>query len=150
MKQSRKTLALDPFFALAHYELGQALLQKNSYAEGIAEFQKAAELSPGSTTLTSNLAYAYALSGRKNDALTILNELKNNSRHTVSNAPEIALVYVGLNDRDQAMAWLEKAYADRFNPSLLLRPAFDPLRADPRFLNLVHRIGISDMIGAQH
>jgi TolB-like protein/Flp pilus assembly protein TadD len=149
VKQSRKTLALDPFFAVAHYELGQALLQKNSYSEAIAEFQKAAELSAGSTTLTSNLAYAYALSGRKNEALAILNNLKNSSRHAVSNAPEIALVYVGLNDKDQAIAWLEKAYADRFNPSLLLRPAFDPLRADPRFLNLVHRIGISDMIDAR-
>lgn len=140
IKQSRKTMALDPFFALAHYELGQALVQKRMYNEAIAELQKAIELSAESTTLTSNLAYSYALSGRKNEALKILNDLKN--QHTFSNAPEIALVYVGLNDRDQAMAWLEKAYAERFNPSVLLRPAFDPLRSDARFQNLVHRIGI--------
>ena len=52
------------------------------------------------------------------------------------------LMYVGLGEKDQAMKWLEKAYEERFNPSILLRPAFDPLRSDPRFQNLVHRIGL--------
>ena len=61
---------------------------------------------------------------------------------SVAQATEIALIYVGLGDKDQAMAWLEKAYTERFNPSVLLRPAFDPLRADPRFKSLVRRVGI--------
>jgi hypothetical protein len=52
------------------------------------------------------------------------------------------LIYVGLGDRDRAMTWLTKAYQARFNPSILARPVFDPLRADPRFQDLVHRIGI--------
>jgi hypothetical protein len=55
----------------------------------------------------------------------------------------IALVYVGLDDKDQAMAWLEKAYVERFNPQILMRPCFDPLRSDPRFQDLLHRIGLS-------
>jgi TolB-like protein/DNA-binding winged helix-turn-helix (wHTH) protein/Tfp pilus assembly protein PilF len=148
VKQSRKTMALDPFFALAHYELGQALVQQHSYGEAIAEIQKAIELSGESTTLNSNLAYAYAVSGRKKEAMAILNELQNPSRHTVSNAPEIALIYVGLNDHDQAIAWLERAYTERFNPSVLLRPAFDPLRTDPRFRDLVRRIGITQSVSA--
>jgi TolB-like protein/DNA-binding winged helix-turn-helix (wHTH) protein/Flp pilus assembly protein TadD len=143
IRQSRKTMAMDPFFAVAHYELGQAFVQKHMNNEAIAELQKANELSAGSTTFTSNLAYAYAVSGMRNEAVKILNDLKNQSRHTFSNAPEIALVYVGLEEKDQAMAWLEKAYMERFNPGVLLRPAFDPLRSDPRFQDLLRRIGLS-------
>jgi TolB-like protein/DNA-binding winged helix-turn-helix (wHTH) protein len=143
IKQSRKTMALDPFFAVAHFELGQAFVQKHMYNEGIAELQKAIELSAGSTTFRSNLAYAYAESGKKNEASKILKDLNSNSHDAFSNAPEIALVYVGLDEKDQAMAWLEKAYAERFNPSVLRRPAFDPLRSDPRFQNLLRRIGLS-------
>ncbi len=75
IKQSRKTMAMDPFFAVAHYELGQAFVQKQMYKEAIAELQKAIELSAGSTTYTSNLAYAYAVSGMRNEAAKILNDL---------------------------------------------------------------------------
>ena len=64
--------------------------------------------------------------------MRILNDLEKGPKQ---NAPEIALIYVGLDDKDQAMKWLEKAYAERFNPSVLLRPAFDPLRSDARFQN---------------
>jgi len=52
------------------------------------------------------------------------------------------MVYAALGDRDQAMAWLERGYAERVNPSVLLRPGFDPLRADPRFQDLVRRVGL--------
>jgi TolB-like protein/DNA-binding winged helix-turn-helix (wHTH) protein/Tfp pilus assembly protein PilF len=137
--QSQKTIDMDPNFALAHYELGQALVQKHSYNEAIAEFQRAIELSRGSIPCTSNLAYAYAQSNRRDEALKILNDLK--ARPT-RNPSEIALMYVGLDDKDQAMRWLEMAYDEHFNPSILLRPAFDPLRSDPRFQNLVRRIGL--------
>ena len=61
---------------------------------------------------------------------------------SLSNAPEIAMVYVGLGEKDQAMNWLEKGYAERFNPWVLLRPGFDPLRSDPRFEDLLRRIGL--------
>jgi hypothetical protein len=54
----------------------------------------------------------------------------------------VALVYVGLGDLDQAMIWLNRAYEARFNPSILLRPAFDPLRSDTRFKELQRRIGL--------
>ena len=125
---------------MAHYELGQAYVQKHMYNEGIAELQKAIVLSGDSTTCTSNLAYAYAVSGQEREASKILNELTNRSAHLFSNAPEIALIYVGLGEKDQAMIWLERAYAERFNPGILTRPAFDPLRSDPRFQNLLRRI----------
>jgi TolB-like protein/DNA-binding winged helix-turn-helix (wHTH) protein/Tfp pilus assembly protein PilF len=139
VEQSRRTIDMDPHFGIAHYELGQAFVQKHSYNEAIAEFQKAIELSGGSIPCTSNLAYAYAVSNQRNEAVKILNDLLTRSTR---NASEIALMYVGLGEKDQAMKWLERAYAEHFNPSILVRPAFDPLRSDPRFQNLVHRIGL--------
>jgi len=141
-RQIRKTINMDPFFALAHYVQGEVLAQKHQNDQAVAEFEKALELSPGSTAFTANLAYSYAVSGKKDRAINILNDLKNRSHGAASNSPEIALVYVGLDDRDQALTWLEKAYAERFNPGVLLRPAFDPLRSEPRFQNLLHRIGL--------
>src|SRR5579862_6386832 len=141
IRQSRKTLEMDPNFAIAHFELGQAYTQKRMYSEAIAELQRAIALSGSSTTFTSNLAYAYAVSGRRNEALKILNDSTGRS-NGFSDASGIALIYTGLGDNDQAMAWLDKAYSERFNPSILLRPGFDPLRSDSRFQNLVHRVGL--------
>ena len=143
IQQSRRTMEMDPGFAMTHYQLGQAFVQKQVYREGIAELQRAIALSGGNETFRSTLAYAYARSGRKNEALGILNDLKNRSGNGFANAAEIALIYVGLDDVDQAMIWLEKSYKERFNPSLLMRPCFDLLRSDPRFQGLLGRIGLS-------
>jgi TolB-like protein/DNA-binding winged helix-turn-helix (wHTH) protein/Flp pilus assembly protein TadD len=139
--QIRKTIILEPFFGPAHYVLGQALVQKHNYAEGIAELRKAIELSPGSTAFTANLAYAYAVSGMRDEAAKILSDMKDRSLQAFSNAPEIALVYVGLGQKDQAMAWLEKGFVERFSPWVLMRPCFDPLRSDLHFEDLVRRMG---------
>jgi hypothetical protein len=68
------------------------------------------------------------------------------NRHSSTDA-NITLVYVGLGDRDQAMMWLDKAYQARFNPSILLRPAFDLLRSDSRFQDLLRRIGLPRVRG---
>jgi TolB-like protein/DNA-binding winged helix-turn-helix (wHTH) protein/Tfp pilus assembly protein PilF len=143
VKQSRKTMAMDPFFALTHFVLGEAYLQKHMYGDAIAELQRAIDLSPGSTAFTATLAYAYAVSGRRDQAVTILNDLKHRSNERFSNAAVIALIFVGLDQKDQAMAWLEKAYTERFNPQILMRPCFDPLRSDPRFHDLLDRIGLT-------
>jgi hypothetical protein len=66
------------------------------------------------------------------------------SRHSEGSSTDasIALIYVGLGDNDRAMIWLNKAYQARFNPSILMRPGFDPLRADPQFQDLLRRIGL--------
>jgi len=143
LKQSRETMSMDPFFALTHYVLGEVLAQKHMPGEAIAELQKAVELSPGSTAFAANLANTYAVSGKREEAVKILDDLKNRSRANFSNAPQIAMVYVGLDEKGQAMAWLERAYAERFNPGVLMRPAFDPLRSDPKFQDLVRRIGLA-------
>jgi TolB-like protein/DNA-binding winged helix-turn-helix (wHTH) protein/Tfp pilus assembly protein PilF len=139
--QSRKTIEMDPNFALAHNQLAQAYLHKHMYDEAIAELQKAVDLSGGSPTCIANLARAYAASGRSKEAVKLLSDLKNRSNRSYFDASEIAVIYAALGDNDQAMNWLEKGYEERFNPGVLLRPGFDPLRSDPRFKDLVRRIG---------
>jgi Flp pilus assembly protein TadD len=75
--------------------------------EAIAELQRAIQLSVESPTCTANLARAYAVSGRKAEAVELLNDLKTRSTHGDPPAAEIAMVYPALGDKDQAMTWLE-------------------------------------------
>jgi TolB-like protein/DNA-binding winged helix-turn-helix (wHTH) protein/Flp pilus assembly protein TadD len=140
--QSRKTIEMDPNFGLAHNHLGQAYLQKHMNEEAVAELQKAVQLSGGSPTCMANLARAYVASGKRSEAEKLLSDLKKRSSPGYSHGSEIAVIYTSLGDTDQAMNWLEKGYEERFNPGVLLRPGFDPLRSDSRFQNLVHRIGL--------
>ena len=142
IQQSRKTIDMDPAFPAAHNQLAQGYLAKHMYAEAIAELQKAIQLSGDSPIFTANLARAYVGTNRKADAVELLNDLKRSSVPGYPPAAEIAMVYTALGDKDQAMTWLEKGYEERFNPGVLLRPCFDPLRPDPRFKDLVRRIGL--------
>jgi TolB-like protein/DNA-binding winged helix-turn-helix (wHTH) protein/Flp pilus assembly protein TadD len=142
IQQSRKTIEMDPNFALAHNHLGQAYLQKHMNEEAVAELQKAVQLSGGNATCLANLARAYVASGKKNEAEKLLSDLKRRSDSSHSLAAEIAMVYTSLGDSDQAMSWLKRGYEERFNPGVLLRPGFDPLRSDPRFEDLVRRVGL--------
>jgi Flp pilus assembly protein TadD len=108
--------------------------------QAIAEFRTAMALAGDRPVFASNLAYALALSGRKDEAQHIVKELvAKQSQHSPSHS-NIALAYVGLGDLGEAMVWLERAYQARFNPSILMRPAFDPLRYDPRFQELLRRL----------
>jgi TolB-like protein/DNA-binding winged helix-turn-helix (wHTH) protein/Tfp pilus assembly protein PilF len=140
--QSRKTIGMDPNFALAHNQLAQAYLQKHMYGEAVAELQKAVELSKDSPTCIANLARAYAASGTTSEAVKLLEDLKKNSNRNYPDASEIAVIYAALGNNHQAMNWLEKGFEERFNPGVLSRPGFDPLRSDPRFQNLVRLIGL--------
>jgi len=143
IERSRKTIEMDANFPLAHNQLAVAYLQRNRIDEAISELQHAVQLSAGSPTCTANLARAFAVSGRRTEAVKLLGDLEKRSRSSNSNASEIAVVYAALGDNDQAMTWLEKGYEERFNPSVLLRPGFDPLRADARFQDLERRVGLS-------
>ncbi len=144
IRQSRKTIEMDPNFALAHNQLAQAYLEKHMNDEAVAELRKAVQLSGNSPTCIANLARAYVASGKKSEAVKLLGDLKKSSNPGYSNASEIAMIYASLGDTDQAMNWLEKGYEERFNPGVLLRPGFDPLRSNPRFQNLVRRIGLPE------
>ena len=142
IQQSRKTIEMDPNFGLAHNQLAQAYLQTGMDDEAITELQKAVQLAGGSPTCQANLARAYATAGKRNEALRLLSDLRKRSNPVYSYASEIATVYAALGDNSRAMTWLEKGYEERFNPGVLLRPGFDPLRSDARFQDLVRRIGL--------
>ena len=142
IEQSRKTIEMDPHFALAHNQLAQAFLEKHMFNDAITELQQAIELSGGSPMCIANLARAYAGSNRKAEALRLLNDIEKSAAPGYSHTAEIATIYAALGDKDQAINWLEKGYEDRFNPGVLLRPGFDPLRSDPRFQQLQQRIGL--------
>jgi hypothetical protein len=88
------------------------------------------------------LARADVAAGDSSKALELINELKERSGPGFSHAPEIASIYAALGDKNQAMNWLEKGAAEKFNPGVLIRPGFDSLRSDPRFQRLLHRVGL--------
>jgi TolB-like protein/DNA-binding winged helix-turn-helix (wHTH) protein/Flp pilus assembly protein TadD len=140
--QSRKAIEMNPNFALAHNQLALAYLQKHMNEEAVAELQKAVRLSGGSPTCIANLARAYVASGKRTEAEKLLSDLKKRSTSGYSHASEIAVIYASLGDTDQAMSWLEKGYDERFNPGVLIRPGFDPLRSNPRFQDLTSRVGL--------
>jgi TolB-like protein/Flp pilus assembly protein TadD len=140
VQQSRSILEMDPNFALGHYQLGQALTQRKMHDQAIAAFRTAIELAGDRPVFASNLTYALALSGRTDEAQHIVRELVAKQSQYSPSHSNIALAYLGLGDHGEAMAWLERAYQARFNPSILMRPAFDPLRYDPRFQELLRRL----------
>src|ERR1700687_2003243 len=144
VEQGRKIIEMDSAFAIGHKQLGDAYLLKQMDKEAVAELQKAVRLSGGSRICIADLARAYVASGKMNEAAKLLSDLKKSSNAGVTNAPQIAMIYASMGDNDQAMHWLERAYEERFNPSILLRSGFDPLRSDPRFEKLMQRIGLPE------
>jgi TolB-like protein/DNA-binding winged helix-turn-helix (wHTH) protein/Tfp pilus assembly protein PilF len=142
MRQLQKTLDMDPNFAMAHYQRGQVLVQQHKLDAAISEFQRAIELAGHSPAFDANLANAHAASGRTTDARRTAADLEHLPEQSGSLDANIAMIYVGLGDTEQAMHWLERAYQARFEPIMLVRPQFDPLRADPRFQALMGRVGL--------
>src|SRR5580658_6091279 len=142
VEQGRKIIEMDSTFAIGHKQLGDAYLLKQMDKEAVAELQKAVRLSGGSPICTADLARAYVASGKMNEAMKLLSDLEKRSNADLTNAPHIAMIYASMGNNDQAMRWLEKAYEERFNPSILLRSGFDPLRSDPRFEDFLRRIGL--------
>jgi TolB-like protein/DNA-binding winged helix-turn-helix (wHTH) protein/Tfp pilus assembly protein PilF len=147
VKQSRKIIEMDPNFAIGHKQLGDAYLLTKMDKEAVAELQKAVRLSGGSPICIAELARAYVTSGNRNEAVKLLGDLEKNSNASFSDAPQIAMIYASMGDNEQAMHWLKRAYEARFNPSILLRSGFDPLRSDPRFEDFMRRVGLPPWTG---
>jgi serine/threonine protein kinase len=144
IEQLQKTLELDPNFILARMFLGQAYQQKGMMDEAIREFQEAVSLSGRNPVYLGGLGQAYALAAKRREAMGVLEELKKQSRLRYVAARAIAEVYVGLGERDQAFFWLGKAIEERDGWLVHLRrdPRYDSLRSDPRFADLLRRIGL--------
>jgi TolB-like protein len=133
-----------PENALSHAALGEAYVAKEMYKEGIAELQKAVahENSPERWDRYPVLAFAYAVSGKRDEALKILAEQKRLAKQRYISSLNFAIIYTGLGDKDRAFEYLNKAF-DEGKPLAIVpvRPLLDSLRSDPRYKELLHRIG---------
>jgi eukaryotic-like serine/threonine-protein kinase len=144
LEQIRKTLEMDPTFAPAHNQLGWAYLKEGKNEEAVAEFRKALALSGSDPNESIDLGYAYAVMGKRDEAKKILATLKRKRERSFVSPAGLAIVSGALNDKDEAFAWLNKAYELR-DPQLTylkVGPKFAPLRSDPRFQDLLRRMGL--------
>jgi len=142
--QLEKTINLDSRYNPAYLWLGQAFEQKKMYREAIATFEKGMSQGERHPKLLASLGHTYALAGERGRANKVLYELREMSKRRYVSPYLFAVVYVGLGDKEQAFTGLEKAYQDRsfFLIWLKVEPQFDSLREDPRFQNLLRRIGL--------
>jgi tetratricopeptide (TPR) repeat protein len=143
----RKALAIDPNFVEAHFNLGMIYEQKFMFREAISQFRKVIRIAGGRASFWSaGLGHAYGRAGMKKHALRILGQLLTLTSPTSSVSPfDIAWVYLGLGEKEAALAWMEKAFAERSGPLVYqkIEPALDSLRPDWRFQDLLRRIGLS-------
>jgi serine/threonine protein kinase/Tfp pilus assembly protein PilF len=142
--QLHKTLEMDPNFVLTHHRLGLVYEQQGKYDEAIAEFKEVLRLTAGKPLGLVSLAHAYALSGQRAEAQKILAELREQSKLRFVSPASVAAIYVALGDKDEAFIWLEKAEKERDGILARLRvdSRFDNLRSDPRFADLLRRVGL--------
>lgn len=140
--QFRKTVEMDPSFGLAHERLGLAYEQKGMYEEATAAFRKAMALLGDNTEVVAALGHALGVAGRRDDAQKVLVELQRLSTRKYVSSYDVAVVYLGLGDKGQALTWLEKACQERAGGLLYAKvdPRLDPLRSDPRFQDLLRRM----------
>ncbi len=145
MEQYQKTLEMDPNFGLAHAALGDVYLEEREYERAIAEYHLGLAIMGRNPGDLASLGYAYGVSGKKGEAMRILNELKELSSQQYVSPLAIAVVYIGIGNKEASFQWLERAYDDRSNRLAFLKvqPVFDNLRADERFVSLLQRVGLS-------
>jgi TolB-like protein/DNA-binding winged helix-turn-helix (wHTH) protein/tetratricopeptide (TPR) repeat protein len=144
LENNLKKLELDPNFAHTHLVLGMVYTRKGMYQDAIAHLQKAIELTGGEPGPLSALGYTYAVLGRRNEALKVLQQLTLLSKRRYVSPYDIALIYVGLGEKDLAFDWLEKGVTDHDIPlaSLRIEPEWASLRSGSRYSELIRRTGL--------
>ena len=146
IEQSLKTLELDSTSASAHAYIGQSYGHKGMFAEAIPALQKSVEMSDGRPEMKSALGYVYALSGKKDEARKIIEELSLSNREFSFVSYHLAVIYAGLEEKDQAFRQLNKAYQERdifLGVRLKTDPKLDSLRSDKRFQDMLLRVGLT-------
>ncbi len=139
IEQFRMSLELDPNHFLSHYRLGHIYRLKGLHQEAIEEAQKSVALSGRSTETLAGLAQAYASAAMSEEMQKILDELTEGSKQRYVSPYYVAKIYASLGEKEQALAWLEKAYEER-NPDFIelkVEPVLDVLRDDARFRDLL-------------
>lgn len=141
--QLRKTLEIDPTFFFAHFNLGIALQVKGGLSGAIAEYEKATELSSNNLLVLTACAAAKAQAGDKDAARRMLSELDEISKQREVVGYFRALLYLSLNNKDEAVRWLEQGYQERDGSNICwikVDPLLDSLHGDPRFEALVQKV----------
>jgi DNA-binding winged helix-turn-helix (wHTH) protein/TolB-like protein len=139
--RSRKAIAIAPGSHLFHQQLGHAYAAKQMYDPAVAAFEQARLLSGNAAFAASRLGHALAAQGKKKEAQAIVDEL-----HRSGAQPQyLAWAYIGLGNRERVFEWLEKAYQYRSGDLIYLKTdtIYDPLRSDPRFTDLLRRVGLA-------
>jgi TolB-like protein/Flp pilus assembly protein TadD len=142
---SQKELASDSSFWDAHWDLGTAYVQQGELKKGIVELEKAVELSHNSAATLSSLGYALGRADQRPEAEQVLHKLYQRAQHEPVAADEIAMVYIGLGDNNDALLWLEQAYRAHSKGLVLLKadPWYRSLAGEPRYQELLRKIGLS-------
>ena len=142
----RKALDLDPSYQMARGSLEFAFVASRRFEDAVAltEPERSEARARGEHWASANLVYAHAQLGRRNQALQMMEDLKRMCGERYISPFLLTIAYVGLGDKDEAFKWLEKAYEERSNFLWLLRvyPCLDSLRSDPRFDDLLKRVGL--------
>ena len=143
IEQAHKGLQLDPDYYRIHFWLARVYAQKGMHPEAVAEAKKVLQAMPDSAVGLTELAYSLATNGRQSDAQKILQRLQEESKRTFIPAYSFAIIHIALNQNDQAMQDLQKAYDEKDWALLVLavEPRLDPLRPDPRFQELIRKAG---------
>jgi tetratricopeptide (TPR) repeat protein len=143
--QYNRTLSLDPNFFIVHSNLCWAYNAKGMYREAIAECRKARGLNDDSF-LKGYHALVLAKSGQREEATKLLNQLKQESAQNYVTPYAIALAYIGLNEKEEALVWLEKEVAERgyWAGVYAVDPVLDDLRSDPRFKQMLKRLNLPE------
>lgn len=144
IEQANKTLQLDADYATALRILGWALEEEQRYGEAIAAHRRACALSGQRPNFTAQLGRACAVAGQAPEARRILAALTATGQQSYVSAFDIALIHAALGERTTALDWLEHAYEERSDhlPYIRVNPRLDPLRAEPRFVDLLRRMGL--------
>ncbi len=145
IEQYKRTLSLDPNFAYAYYALGLVYGLKGMYPEAISETRKSLELNQNPIA-QGYLGLWLAKSGERKEAMKLLDQLKQESAQDYVPGYSIALIYIGLNEKEEALNWLEKVVADR-SPTLVyyaVSPVLNNLRAEPRFKGMLKRMNLPE------
>jgi tetratricopeptide (TPR) repeat protein len=141
----QKTFEIDPNFWFTHAFAASAYIEKGMFSEAVAEAKKASALSEGSTHATAFMGYALAKAGKQAEARAVLKDLLKLSTERYVPPYHIALIYNGLGEDGETLAWLERGYQQRDSKMVFLKvePKWNNLRADPRFQDLMRRVGFS-------
>ena len=144
IRELRSALAVRPNDGSIYWFLGFALIANGQADEAIPVLENAVALTDRSPAVIGVLVRAYAHAGRRTDALRLLDELKRRQRKGYIPTAAFVNAYLGLGDNEQAIVWLERAYEEQsmIMEYIKVHPFFDPLRSDPRFADLVRRVGL--------